>query len=85
MGTRELEKDVVDRPVIDSWRSGPSDRQVRYATDLCRTELPYAARQATIASFAAMDARAISELIEELSALRAQRMARLRGPRGRRR
>lgn len=85
MSTRELEKDVVDRPVINPWRVVPTQRQVRYATDLCRTELAYAERQATIASFAVLDSLAMSGLIDELTALREQRMARLRGARVRRR
>lgn len=85
MSTRELDKDVLDRPVVNSWRAAPSARQLRYATDLCRTELPYAQRQAAIASFPALDAQAISALIDDLAAVRDRRMARLRGTRRRRR
>jgi hypothetical protein len=73
-----LEKDTIERPVIDSWRRTPSADQVRYATDLCRSELPYAERVRTIATFGALDSAAISELIDELAAVRAKRMRRLR-------
>lgn len=78
-----LEKDTLDRPVINSWRLGPSAEQVRYATDLCRSELPYAERQATIAAFPALDSREISGLIGELAEVRRRRMARLRKSRRR--
>lgn len=80
-----LEKDTFAPPVINSWRRGPSHAQIRYATDLCRSELPYAERVATIATFPVMDGQAISELIESLAELREQRMARLRRCRRRRR
>lgn len=73
-----LEKDTIERPVIDSWRRGPSRDQVRYATDLCRSELPYAERVRTIATFPALDSQAISELIDELAGVKAKRMKRLR-------
>jgi hypothetical protein len=80
-----LEKDTIERPVIDSWRRTPSANQVRYATDLCRSELPYAERVRTIATFPALDSQAISELITELNRVRDRRMARLRRTRPRRR
>lgn len=80
-----LEKDTIERPVIDSWRRTPSAEQVRYATDLCRSELPYAERVRTIATFPALDSQAISELITELNRVRDRRMARLRRARPRRR
>jgi hypothetical protein len=80
-----LEKDTIERPVIDSWRRTPSANQVRYATDLCRSELPYAERVRTIATFPALDSQAISELITELNRVRDRRMARLRRARPRRR
>jgi hypothetical protein len=69
-----LEKDAF----INSWRLAPSAAQLRYATGLCQTELPYAERVRTIALFASMDNRAISELIDELAGVRARRMKRLR-------
>lgn len=80
-----LEKEQIDRPVIDSWRRAPSRDAIQYATDLCRSELPYAERQATIATFGSLDSRALSELIDELKGVREKRMARLRGLRKRRR
>ena len=80
-----LEKDTIDRPVINSWRQAPTRDQIAYATDLCRSELPYAERQATIATFPALDSVAISDLIDELREVRQKRMARLRGLRKRRR
>jgi len=89
MDTQVLERDAFEPPVINSWRQGPSrDRgpsreQVRYATDLCRSELPYAERIATIATFAVLDSQEMSELITELAGIRSQRMARLRRTRRR--
>lgn len=73
-----LEKDEFAPPVINSWRRTPSAEQTRYATDLCRSELPYAERVATIATFPELDSQAISELISELREVREKRMARLR-------
>lgn len=79
-----LEKDVIDRPQIDSWRREPTREQIRYATDLCRSELPYAERVRTIGTFPALDVQAISELITRLADLRAARLRRLRRSRRRR-
>lgn len=79
MRAQELARDVVDTPQINSWRAAPSAAQIRYATDLCRTELPYAERVHTIASFPALDSRAMSDVIDELKALREKRLKRLRG------
>lgn len=73
-----VEQDEHTRPVVNSWRRRPSADQVRYATDLCRSELAYADRVATIATFPALDSHAISELITELAGVRNKRMARLR-------
>lgn len=78
-----LEKDEFALPVINPWRHAPSAAQIRYATDLCRSELPYAERQATIATFGLLDGREISALIDDLAAVRARRMARLRRSRRR--
>jgi len=78
-----LEKDMLELPVIDPWRRTPTREQIAYATDLCRSELPYADRVRTIASFAAMDSRAISDLIDTLADVRRTRMARLRRARRR--
>lgn len=83
MDAQTLDKDVIDRPVVDSWRLGPTRDQIRYATDLCRSELPYADRVRTIESFASLDRTAMTELISRLAEVRSARMRRLR--RGRRR
>jgi hypothetical protein len=80
-----LEKDTFETPTINSWRKNPSRDQIAYATDLCRSELPYAERQATIATFTAMDSAAISALIDELREVRQRRMERLRKSRRARR
>lgn len=79
-----LEKDT-EIPVINSWRRQPSQAQTVYATALCRSELPYAERMATIATLPALDPRGISDLIDELVAVRAKRMKRLKGLRSGRR
>lgn len=73
-----LEKDTIEAPVINSWRRAPSQAQTRYATDLCRSELPYAERVATIATFPLRDGQDMSDLITELERVRAKRMKRLR-------
>jgi hypothetical protein len=78
------EKDAFELPVINPWRHRPSREQVRFAIDLCRSELPYAERVATVNSFAALDSRAMSELIDRLKDARHQRLARLRRTRPRR-
>ena len=83
MGAQTLEKDTFETPQINPWRQMPTSEQIRYATDLCRSELPYAERVHTIASFAALDRPAMSELIDQLARVRAQRTSRLR--RGRKR
>lgn len=86
MSTRELEKDTFEPPTVNGWRQKPTPRQVQYATDLCRTELSYAERVATIESFGALDRPAMSGLIATLEDVRERRMARLRrAGRGRRR
>jgi hypothetical protein len=78
MSTRELERDAVERPTVNPWRQRPTGDQVRYATALCRSELPYADRVVTIESFPALDRPAMSALIDTLVEVREQRMARLR-------
>jgi hypothetical protein len=85
MDTQTMDRDVVDRPVVDPWRRAPTRLQITYATDLCRSELPYAERVRTIATFEVLDQQAMSELIGELAAMRDRRMARLRRARRRRR
>jgi hypothetical protein len=73
-----MEKDTIDRPVINPWRQAPSREQIHYATSLCRSELSYADRVHTIETFPALDKQAMSELITGLEAVRAARMKRLR-------
>lgn len=86
MSTRELERETVERPTVNPWALRPTPEQTRYATDLCKSELPYAERMATIASFGALDRAAMSALIASLADVRERRMARLRkARRGRRR
>lgn len=81
----ETLEDTFAPPVVNSWRRAPSADQIRYATDLCRSELSYAERVATVATFPVLDDRAISELITELAEVRRKRMARLRRSRRSRR
>lgn len=78
MDAQTLDNDVIDRPVINSWRRPPTREQIRYATDLCRSELPYAERVRTIRTFDVLDAFEVSALIERLRDVRARRLARLR-------
>lgn len=78
-----VEQETFTPPVVNGWRRAASARQVRYATDLCRTELPYAERVAAIATFPVLDSQEISDLIDKLTEVRQQRMARLRRSRRR--
>lgn len=77
MDAQTMEKDVIDRPAINSWRQTPSREQIRYATDLCRSELPYAERVRTVETFPMLDPAAISELIDRLAEVRRLRLKRL--------
>jgi hypothetical protein len=71
--------DVLTRDAfINPWRVEPTRPQVLYAIGLCRSELPYAERVETIASFPALDAQEMSELIDRLAEVRAARLKRLR-------
>ena len=81
MDTQELEREF-ELPTINPWRQRPSRMQVRFAIDLCRSELPYEERVRTVNTFAVMDSRDMSELIDRLKDVRKRRLARLR--RGRR-
>jgi hypothetical protein len=83
MGAQVQEKDVFEPPTVNPWLRPPrtirpSREQTRFAIDLCRTELAYAQRVATINTFAGMSSDAMSELIDRLKDLRAVRLARLR-------
>jgi hypothetical protein len=87
MGTQVQEKEAFELPTVNPWRrppAPPSREQIRFAMDLCRTELPYAERTATIRTFSVLDGAAVSELIARLKDVRAKRLARLRRSRRRR-
>ena len=79
-----LAKDTFTPPVVNSWRRKPTAGQLRYATDLCRSELAYADRVATIDTFGVLSDAEISELIDRLAQVRKARLARLRRARRRR-
>lgn len=83
MGTRVQEREAFELPTVNPWRRRPSREQVRFAMDLCRSELPYAERVATIRTFEILDSTAISDLISRLTDVRAVRLARLRRARRR--
>jgi hypothetical protein len=69
---QELERDVFEVPVINPWRRQPTAEQVRYARDLCQSELT--APQRTIDRFPTMSAVEISSLIRSLKTMRAERL-----------
>jgi hypothetical protein len=85
MGTQVQEREAFQPPVINPWRRAPSREQVRFAIDLCRSELPYAERVATIRTFEVLDSAEMHELIGRLKEVRARRLARLRRQRRARR
>jgi hypothetical protein len=70
---QQLERDVFEPPVINPWRLPPSREQIRFATDLCRSELPLPQR--TIDGFATMSRYEMSNLIRCLTVARARRVA----------
>lgn len=88
MDTQVQEKEAFEVPTVNPWRRPPlppTREQVRFAMDLCRSELPYSERVATIATFGVLDVGTMSELIDHLKDLRGKRLARLRrSRRGRR-
>lgn len=71
MDAQELERDY-EPPVVNSWRQPPSREQVRFAMDLCRSELPLPQR--TIDGLTAMSRYEMSNLIRSLKVMRAQRL-----------
>lgn len=79
MDAQVQEKDAYELPTINPYRRKPSREQVRFAMDLCRTELPYAERIATLNTFSVLDSREMSGLIDGLKDARAKRLARLKG------
>ena len=81
MDAHVQDQDTYEPLTINPWRRPPmppTREQVRFAMDLCRTELPYAERVDTIASFEVLDIGTMSELIDRLKGLRKVRLARLR-------
>ncbi len=76
---QELEKDVVEPAVINPWRRRPSQEQVRFAMDLCHSELT--APQRTIERFSEMSAAEVSGLIRSLKTMRAERLRKSPGRR----
>lgn len=72
MRAQELEQDVYEPPVINPWRTRPSHEQIRFAIDLCHTELPEP--QPVIESLRAMSGQQVSRLISGLTKLRAERL-----------
>jgi hypothetical protein len=87
MGAQVQEKEAFELPTVNPWRrlpTPPSREQARFAMDLCRTELPYAERVATIRTFGVLDSQTMSELIDRLKDVRAERLKRLRRKRRRR-
>jgi hypothetical protein len=70
--TQQLEKDAFEPPVINPWRLPPSREQVRFAMDLCHTELPFPQR--TIDGFSTMSRYEMSNLIRSLKVMRAKRL-----------
>jgi hypothetical protein len=72
MNAEQMERDVAEPPVINPWRLPPSREQVRFATDLCRSELTLPQR--TIDSFATMSRYEMSNLIRALIVMRTRRV-----------
>lgn len=83
MDAQVQEKETFELPTINPYRRKPTREQVRFAMDLCRTELSYAERIATINTFATLDGREMSGLIDVLKDARSRRLARLKGARRR--
>ena len=81
------EKDVFELPTINPWRQEPTREQVRFALDLCRSELPAPEYAATRDSLRELSRAEMSILITRLKDKRATRMHRSRrlAPRARRR
>lgn len=69
---QELEQDAFELPVINPWRQRPSREKVRFAMDLCHTEL--SDPKATLDRLAAMSDYEVSNLIKSLKLMRAQRL-----------
>jgi hypothetical protein len=71
MDAQALEQEVFEPPVINSWRLPPSREQIRFATDLCLSELTLPQR--TIERFPAMSRYEMSNLIRSLTIMRSRR------------
>ena len=72
MGAQELEKEAFEPPMINPWRQAPSREQVRYATDLCRSELR--TPQPTIDTLPGLSRHEMTGLIDGLKEMRAKRL-----------
>jgi hypothetical protein len=74
VSTQELDKDAFEIPVINPWRHKPSREQVRFAMDLCHTELKPPADRETIDRLKTMSSYEVSTLIHSLKIMRAKRL-----------
>lgn len=70
--TQQLEREAFQPPTVNPWRLPPSREQIRFATDLCRSELQFPQR--TIDGFATMSRYEMSNLIRCLTVARAKRL-----------
>lgn len=70
MGAQE--QDTYEPSRINPWRQPPTREQMRFAIDLCRTELPDP--QPTIAGLRDLSRYEMSNLIRSLKIMRAQRL-----------
>lgn len=72
MSAQVQDQEVFELPVINPWRQRPSREQVRFAIDLCRTELDMP--QPTIDRIGEMSGYEVSRLIGSLKLMRAGRL-----------
>jgi hypothetical protein len=70
----DLEREVFELPVINPWRHRPSREQIRFAMDLCHSELPAPSDAETIARLRDMSSHEVSTLIRSLKISRAKRL-----------
>lgn len=73
MGAQELDQEF-ERPTINPWRQQPTREQVRFARDLCRSELATPERDEALGMVPEMSRSEISTLISSLKSMRAQRL-----------
>ena len=74
MNAQEMERDVFELPVINPWRHKPSREQIRFAMDLCHSELESPHDVETIARLGEMSSYEVSNLIRSLKITRAKRL-----------